>query len=778
MNVMPTLGKKPTARQRLAQAAKDYIENWKRHPHTSALSLLQSVFAFLCAALLGSGQLPYGVYPFGIAFFAVQTKRAPFAFAGLLLSAFYTENLGIATAIASVTMLALRYCLHFVKDENGKTRPLFAEPFLMRLPVALCGAMLVSWYRILAGGFASYDFSGAFFLVVATAFAAVAYACADGCLHFHYAKDIGNLSLAVSLIYVLRDTWWLGMSVGAVVAWTCTLYTAYRQGGAKGCVCGTACGLAVSVAATPAYAIGALLFGVLRPLSLALAVAWCAAGAGVYLLFAQSLLAVYAALPDFVMAVGLTLLITHLVKEEREQNAGEGVIADVRAADSHRRVQSLSLALAELSKAFSHLSRRLKKPTAYEVGAICDETMRKICTTCPERVACEAGCPANFMQTVQDVTCQMTQEGHIELNTAPKVLVRNCAQLRNVVGALNDAYGKKRKETMEESGTDVVADDYAGLAQLLQQALHGEEEEYTLDAERTAEVNRQAKKIGFCASDMAVCGTRAVQVLASGVEQASVTGEKLQKVVEKTLGLPFHPPTFSVMGSGEVQMKMARRPVVSAQASSANCAKKGESVSGDVITSFQTDRDMFYTLLSDGMGSGPDAAMSAGICRVFLEKMLTCGNSRSISMEMLNDLIRNKSDENFATVDLLEVDLLCKEARFLKSGAAPSFVLRGGNLFKIAANTVPVGVMKSLQAEEIKFRLEDNDVILMFSDGIAQSFEDSLWLLGVVTCEWEDDLDAMAKKILERAKIQNGTDDDMTIALVRIQSLEEAKIPA
>lgn len=215
-------------------------------------------------------------------------------------------------------------------------------------------------------------------------------------------------------------------------------------------------------------------------------------------------------------------------------------------------------------------------------------------------------------------------------------------------------------------------------------------------------------------------------------------------------------------------MRMRRRPVLTARSACYLSTKAGEDVCGDVISSFESDSGMFYTLISDGMGSGQEAAISAGICRVFLEKMLLAGNSRSVSMEMLNDLIRNKNTENFATVDLLEVDLLCREARFLKSGAAPSFVLRAGNLFKIAANTMPVGIAKNLNAEEIRFALEDKDVILMFSDGIAQSFEDSLWLLGIVTCEWEDDLEAMAKKILQRAKEQNGQNDDMSVGLIRI----------
>ncbi len=760
------------------QAWGNYLKNLTRAPKEGARELLFGIATLLCTMFLGRGQLPFAVYPFGIAFFAAQSKRVGWSFCGLLLSALFTENLGIATVISAVTILLLRYCLCHVKDEKGQARALFCEPFLMRLLVALCGAMLVSWYRILFGGFRTYDFSGAFLLLVFCGFACVAFACADGVLSFRHAKEIGILAVCAVLVFVLRNDVWFGISVGSVLAWTVTLYCAYRQGGAKGCVCGTACGLAISIAHSPAYAIGGLLFGALHSLNTALAIAWCAAGAGVYLLFADSLLTVYAALPEFVMAVGITLLLQRLIPTQMELEKAQSVADGASKSHAREKLEDLSLALADLSKTFSRLSTRLRKPNVYEVRLACDSALKPICTNCPERVHCAAGKPSAYLQTLEEVTVQMAQKGTMESHLAPKPLLHHCAQLHDVVDALNHAYARLRKETMEENATEVVADDYAAISQLLTQALHDDENEYALDTVRTEAACRQAKKIGFRANEMAVVGNRRVQILANDVEEASVTAEKLQKTMEKTLGLPFHPPAFSVLGEGQVQMKMTRRPILSANASHATCTKQGEEVSGDVITSFTTKEDMFYTLLSDGMGSGPDAAVSAGIRRVFLEKMLCSGNTRSISMEMLNDLIRNKNNENFATVDLLEVDLLCKEARFLKSGAAPSFVLRGGNLFKIAANTAPVGVMRALQAEEIKFRLEDNDVILMFSDGIAQSFEDSLWLLGVVTCEWEDDLDKMAQKILSRAKTQHGAKDDMTIALIRIQSLEEAKIPA
>ena len=83
------------------------------------------------------------------------------------------------------------------------------------------------------------------------------------------------------------------------------------------------------------------------------------------------------------------------------------------------------------------------------------------------------------------------------------------------------------------------------------------------------------------------------------------------------------------------------------------------------------------------MGSGEEAALTSRMCRVFLEKMLACGNKKSVTLEMLNNLICSKSTECFATVDLLEIDLMLGIASFIKSGAVPSYVIRDRRLIKL-----------------------------------------------------------------------------------------------
>ncbi len=190
---------------------------------------------------------------------------------------------------------------------------------------------------------------------------------------------------------------------------------------------------------------------------------------------------------------------------------------------------------------------------------------------------------------------------------------------------------------------------------------------------------------------------------------------------------------------------------------------------GDVISSFEAD-GRYYVLISDGMGSGREAALTSSVAAMFLERMLTSGASMDTSLKMLNKLIRAGERECSATIDLAEIDLNTGEAKFVKSGAAPSFVIRDGSIYRLQSKTVPIGIIRALDAEMIKFDVEEGDVIVMLSDGVARSFEECPWLLDMLSSDrdiLEGDVKKAAEKIV-RTAAERGSADDITAGVIRI----------
>jgi stage II sporulation protein E len=225
------------------------------------------------------------------------------------------------------------------------------------------------------------------------------------------------------------------------------------------------------------------------------------------------------------------------------------------------------------------------------------------------------------------------------------------------------------------------------------------------------------------------------------------------------------------MDDNGVAMTLESTRIFEVEYAGKQCAKKGERSCGDAMGVTESREEYFYGFICDGMGSGREADITANIGKTFLEKMLSCGNSKSTTLDMLNMFISNKSRECSSTVDLLEIDLLHGKASFTKSGAAASYVIREGKLFRIASTSLPIGITREIASEEIRFGIKDGDLIVMISDGVSQSFEDGVWLLTMLSEELDPDAPAnvIAGSILDRARKNNGRSDDMTVIAVKVE---------
>ena len=121
-----------------------------------------------------------------------------------------------------------------------------------------------------------------------------------------------------------------------------------------------------------------------------------------------------------------------------------------------------------------------------------------------------------------------------------------------------------------------------------------------------------------------------------------------------------------------------------------------------------------------------------------------------------------------ATVDLLEFDLITGEAAFYKGGAAPSYVYRDDNLFKLRSNSVPLGIIKELDTKKISIDVGSDDLIVMVSDGVTQSKDECPWLFDLLKATAKkESLASIADMIVKRAKYE-GADDDVSVIVIKV----------
>ncbi|MBQ7960939.1 MAG: stage II sporulation protein E [Clostridia bacterium] len=181
----------------------------------------------------------------------------------------------------------------------------------------------------------------------------------------------------------------------------------------------------------------------------------------------------------------------------------------------------------------------------------------------------------------------------------------------------------------------------------------------------------------------------------------------------------------------------------------------------------------YVIALSDGMGTGSQAARESEAMLELLDSFLRAGFDSCMAVKFLNSIMLLKSDEDsFVTMDVCIIDLYTGEAEFIKTGAEPSFIMRSNRVDTVKAASLPVGVIAEMEAEIASKTLGDGDVIIMVTDGIETRDCGSMWISEFVNRLGGESPDKnLAQEILEQAVRKNDgqINDDMTVLSVKIR---------
>lgn len=737
-------------------------------------------FAFL-GLLLSRAELPFGVDPFGSALLCAADVYTPYIYVGLAVSSLFS-----ASPLAYFLMYSLGLLLRFSASfwlHDRPTRRMFSESLGLRVMTGVTMAFMIGVYRTVSGGFLYYDLF-ACGLGLVTAPAAV--------LVFRFAlekkpsgagvRDTCLLALTAAGIWSAAGLTLAGFSIASVAAFVVTLYVSRECGMLRGAVAGLFCGLAIGLTYAPMFAVAGLLAGLFWRISTLAATASALAVGFFYSVSTGGIMSLAAIAPDLLCASVIFAPLARfgmLPSLPLYGAVGRGDAAEGRAEvtkKSHEgalsRFEAMQSAFGELADMFRRMSERVGRPDRAEITELTEKCFTSYCDNCARHSLCWDSNCNDTSEALAALTKRLVEDGRVGICDIPEHTARRCFRSAQIVDSLNAAYSARIERVLRENKAEVFADDYEAIADLLGEALRANADEYELDERLTRRLRASAGYLDLPVSGIAAYGKRKKNIVAGGVDLSRVKAgaEDIRRSFERVCGFPLAGPEFSVE-RGHVTMTIGSCCRYRAVSARAVASKNGEELSGDSVNFFDNSADYFYALLSDGMGSGKEAALTSRLCAVFLSKMLRAGNSKASALSMLNDIVRNKGLECFATIDLLEVDLISGQACFVKSGAAPSYVLRGGSLFRIEAGNCPIGITRELQSEQISFSLLEGDVIIMLSDGIASDLEEALWVADMLTDGWDpaSSLEEMCGRIIDEGKKRGCSADDTSVAMIRIE---------
>lgn len=221
-----------------------------------------------------------------------------------------------------------------------------------------------------------------------------------------------------------------------------------------------------------------------------------------------------------------------------------------------------------------------------------------------------------------------------------------------------------------------------------------------------------------------------------------------------------------VSSGKQVRIRLFERPKYKLDVYSTSvCAEDSEN--GDTSAVFGDGMGCSYVILSDGMGSGKNAAVESRMVVQMFKRLICSGIEYPSAVKLINSVMMTKSpDETFATLDVVRIDLETCNLTVIKSGATATLIRHRGNVMKIISPTFPIGIYSKSEIFSCQCDFDENDIIIMFSDGISENeyrFIKELLLSS-------DDLKKIVDEICAKADVFNPTlhSDDITVIGIRV----------
>ena len=207
----------------------------------------------------------------------------------------------------------------------------------------------------------------------------------------------------------------------------------------------------------------------------------------------------------------------------------------------------------------------------------------------------------------------------------------------------------------------------------------------------------------------------------------------------------------------------------------ARATKAGSPVSGDSTIQMKLEDGKYLIAISDGMGSGPNARKSSKIATKMLQRLFTSGFEKDIAIDLINSSINlNLKDETYATLDIAILDLYNGNIEFIKNGACPTYIKNRKKVDTVKNISLPAGILNNIELNVYDRDIENNDILVMCSDGIIESNTEyqnkELWLKYLLEEMETDDVQKIADIIINEA-IDNDfgkQKDDMTVVVAKM----------
>lgn len=766
------------------------------------LSYKDALFLYGLAFLLARLTLLGDLAPFGLGFFAATAQLlkarkgmiAIFAILGVLSTGRYEETF--------IYLFSMAVYFKMQPQLTKLDKKMFAVPIVMFFSILVSGFVinyiedhslynnLVVFFNAALCMISTHIFTYGIPLLTSRTKIAAAYERPTNeamiCLIVIFAFAIAGVGKVVILEYNVQYI------LSCMLVMMFALAGGAGLGAAVGVVVGTIIGLSSDHALTmiALYAVSGTLAGVFKCLGkFAVILGFILGSTMIHLAFTQ-LPALMGSITESVLAAALLLFlpITKIMSLQKKLVSGEvGPDTTHMLAESSYKLQNIADMFYELAGLLGISQNKMQEKIRQDdLTSLLSGVGVKLCENCAKRTECWQD---KYYQTYQSLISifQHLENKKIELKDMPKDFRSNCihaekmldviqtiVEKNNISAYWQNQVGSQKQmiiEQMKATG-NIVANLASELNKIPNQ-----------DNKVANMIRHKALCVGCPIENVKVIGKDKPRQIEFEKKACGKIGEcattimpLVSSTIKERLTLVRKCGNRDIDKNCKLCMKIANRFKVTTAV--ANIAKEGNSVCGDSVKITPLNQGKLSVLLSDGMGSGDSAARESKMTVDCLSKLLQIDFDVDIAVKTVNSLLLLQvPGEKFATMDMMIVDKYTGEVEFLKIASSPSYIKRIREVKMIQASTLPIGILNQIEIESVKVQSAVNDMIIMVSDGIADTKDIKFrtedkegWLINFIRRTNENNEEKLATSILKEAiRISGGiAKDDMTVVVTKI----------
>lgn len=449
------------------------------------------------------------------------------------------------------------------------------------------------------------------------------------------------------------------------------------------------------------------------------------------------------------------------------------------------RLDKFSQVLVNMSSTLNNLADNDKLDMNMKSSGLVENLANRVCNTCDTCTICWGREMVSTYKAFEDLIENVQNSSSVFPISLEKKCMKKGALMRNTEDVIKKFVINEMWKSRLAEGRELIANQFNNMAKSVDEIMQEFSADFNEDKGVEKKIERILDKYNIEVDEVFVIKDKFdrldVHIVSNSCNGRNLCTKKMLPLINECVEYPMKLRENGCRIDPNTKKCTARFeevPKFNIKTSVARACKDGQSIYGDNFDFGEGIDGRYMMVLSDGMGSGPQAGRESKAVVDLISKFTSAGFSRTTAINTVNSIMSLKfsEEEKFSTVDLSAIDLYSGEMDFIKVGAVASFIKSGDTIDIVKSKSLPIGVLDEADIEVHNRKVKSGDLIVMVTDGIIENDEENRgkidWLLDYLCRNNDLATDEIAKGLLREAKEigNNKVNDDMTVMVSKVYS--------